>query len=74
MTMARRTYVPEELAPEARELLVAFMHWASQPRQERLLADGNWTWPMMIDAFLMECGANGELEAPMPETGLPEAD
>jgi hypothetical protein len=60
--VARRAYVPPELAPEARELLRAFAEWASEPRQAQLLSDDSWTWTGMIDLFLLECGANGDLE------------
>lgn len=59
--------MPERLAPEARELLLAFAEWASAPRQAALLADDDWTWSHMVDAFLLECSMNGDLADGDPE-------
>lgn len=56
--------MPEELAPEARELLVAFMRWASHPNQAGLVDDDRWTWPQMIDVFLLEASTVIEEEVP----------
>lgn len=54
--------LPERLAPDARELLIAFSEWASADRQAPLLADDNWTWTGMIDAFIAEATLSAELE------------
>lgn len=62
--VARRAYVPPELASSARELLLAFADWAAAPAQEALVDDESWTWAQMIDMFLMECGANDEVDPP----------
>lgn len=53
-----RVPVPEELAPTARELLLAFWEWCSAPEHEAMLEDESWTVDRMVDLFLLEasCG------------------
>lgn len=52
--MARRTHLPEQLAPEARELLIAFAVWCNEERQAPLLKSDDWTMINLIDAFIAE--------------------
>jgi hypothetical protein len=49
-----KIWVPEELAPEARELLLAFWEWCSRPEREGMLEDEDWTVEQIVDMFLME--------------------
>lgn len=49
-----KIWVPEELAPEARELLLAFWDWLGDPDHEGMLKDDAWTGEQMIDLFIME--------------------
>jgi hypothetical protein len=55
-----RVPVPEEVAPEARELLLAFWDWCSQPEHEGMLDDDDWTVERMVDLFLLEASVRVE--------------
>lgn len=46
--------IPTELAPEARDLLLAFCEWCSAPKQQSLIDDDEWTMEQMVDLFIME--------------------
>jgi hypothetical protein len=48
--------VPEQLAPEARELLLAFWEWCEH---EGMLDDDEWTVEQMVDLFLLEASTHG---------------
>jgi len=52
--MSDRLWVPEQLAPEARELLLAFWEWCSRSEHEGMLEDDEWTIERMVDLFIME--------------------
>lgn len=49
-----RVPVPEELAPEARELLLAFGEWCNQPEHRPMMTDDEWTFEQIVDLFLLE--------------------
>jgi hypothetical protein len=49
---AGTVWVPERLAPEARELLLGFWEWTMN--HQSLLASEEWTMEQMIDLFLLE--------------------
>lgn len=57
----RRTYVPPEMAPSARELILAFGRWCDEHMD--LVESEDWTYEDLVDMFLMECGANGEISS-----------
>lgn len=57
--MSARVWVPEELAPEARDLLLAFWEWCSRPEHETLLESDVWTVEQIVDLFLLEASTNG---------------
>jgi hypothetical protein len=52
--MALRISMPEQLAPEARELLLAFWEWCARPEHEHMLEDERWTVEQIIDMFILE--------------------
>lgn len=60
--MSPRIGVPDQLAPEARELLLAFWEWCSAPEHAGMLEDDDWTVERMVDLFLLEAsvGSPGE--------------
>ena len=58
--MSSRVWVPKQLAPEARELLLAFRDWLARPEHEGMLDDDDWTVEQMVDLFLLEASTHGE--------------
>lgn len=46
--------VPVVLAPEARELLLAFCEWCSRPEHLSMMDDDEWTVERLVDLFVME--------------------
>jgi hypothetical protein len=52
--MKPKVGVPVELAPKARELLLAFWEWCSAPEHAGMLDDDSWTVEQMVDLFLLE--------------------
>lgn len=57
--LSTRVPVPEELAPQARELLLAFLEWGGDPAHEGILADDDWTMEQIVDLFILEASTRG---------------